>query len=281
MADPVQANLWAYDLGSNLKPSSEISGGNFFAEDDNGDIMPAETPHSHPFYQLDGDGNIIPREVVDIREYYLDLITSLYRNKPKFMAWLDASLKRIPYPQELATFMDIAFELDNAEGNQLDVLGSIVGASRQVNFIPTDASSSLLNDTYYRILLKAKIAKNLWNGKIDSLQPIWQSLFPGGAILIRDNQNMTMDVTIFGSVPLMVRDLVANGYIVPKPQTVRLDNVLYSNYKPAFGYDMSNEYVDGYDIGYWILPLPAPPFFGYDQYDAVVAGYNEGSWDYT
>jgi hypothetical protein len=92
---------------------------------------------------------------------------------------------------------------------------------------------------------------------------------------------MTMDVTIFGNVPLLVRDLVAHGYIVPKPQTVRLNEVLYSNYQPAFGYDMENEYVAGYDVGYWILPLPSPPYFGYGREDALVAGYDVGSWDYT
>lgn len=209
-------------------------------------------------------------------KYYLDSVTSLYRTKPKFIAWLTATLNKLNAATTLAEAMDMSFDLDQAEGVQLDILGEVIGQNRQVNFQPTDGSSPILVDDYYRTLLKAKVVKNLWKGQVNELQPIWETLFPGGQIIIRDNQDMTMDVGILGDVPLTVRDLVKYGYIVPKPQSVGI-NFYFFGAAPVFGYDVQNEFIAGYDSGIWAI-LETVTLFGYDQDDLNVTGYDQGSW---
>ena len=83
--------------------------------------------------------------------------------------------------------------MDNAIGPQLDQVGTIVGASRTVGFQPSDSVSPVLDDATYRILIKATAANNSWDGTIDGLQSIWKTLFPGGSIIVGDQQNMTAD----------------------------------------------------------------------------------------
>lgn len=212
------------------------------------------------------------------KEFYLNQIPSQHRNKPKFTSWLSCLVDKIDESTTILEKLDSEFDIDNAKGSQLETLGVLIGQPRGVDFIPTDGSSAILSDDLYRTLLKAKSVKNTWKGEVDSLPPVWETLFPGGKILIQDNQDMTMDVAIFGSLPSTIRDMVEKGYIVPKPQSVGINYIYYSNSgKPLFGYDLDNEFVAGYDIGEWANTNEISAF-GYDQDDKKVQGYDTGSW---
>lgn len=207
--------------------------------------------------------------------YYLGLITSQYRNSPKFLAFLRAKLKvwmdiaacaeliKYYYSLNPHLYADIAadtgesIEADTglvlaasmqAEGVQLDVLGSIVGAKRRLNFDPGSGLSAVLDDDAYRLLVKAKIGINHWDGKVDSLQPLWATLFPRGRIVVQDNGNMTMTVILFGEFSDISISLITHGLIVPKPQGVRI-YYLYGD-MPFFGADRNDEYIAGPDVGY-------------------------------
>ena len=70
--------------------------------------------------------------------YYLQLITSEYQSAPNFMAYAAALLKYLDDLSQLLLQMQIAFDLDQAVGVQLDVLGTIIGQSRR--FSPRTAS---------------------------------------------------------------------------------------------------------------------------------------------
>ena len=182
--------------------------------------------------------------------YYTSIITSEYQLSPNFIAWLTAALRKLDdISQCLAGFV-AAFDLDSAIGPQLDTLGLIVGQGRTVGFQPSNGVSPILDDTTYRILLKARIAQNSWNGQIGSLQAIWQNLFPGGRIAIQDNQNMTATVILSGSFTSIISDLITNGYIVPRPQAVEYTFVRGT--APYLGYDENNGYVAGWDTGHYI-----------------------------
>lgn len=212
------------------------------------------------------------------KEFYLNQIPSQHRSKPKFTSWLSCLIDKVEESTVILEKIDSDFDIDNAKGTQLETLGVLIGQPRGVDFVPTDGSSAILSDDLYRTLLKAKSVKNTWKGEVDSLPPVWETLFPGGKILIQDNQDMTMDVAIFGSLPSTVRDMVENGYIVPKPQSVGINYIYYSNSgKPLFGYDLDNEFVAGYDIGEWANTNEISAF-GYDQDDKKVQGYDTGSW---
>lgn len=181
--------------------------------------------------------------------YYLGLLTSEYRNSPKLNAFLTVLLKKFQDVSQLFMAMDMAWDLDNAAGPQLDQLGTQIGASRTVGFQPSGGVSPILDDPTYRIYLEAVVAANHWDGTIDSLYSVWQNLFPGGSIIIEDNQNMTANIVLTGSFSSIIQDLITNGYIVPRPE-----GVLYTysfGTLPAFGFDRSDSFVAGFDVGHW------------------------------
>lgn len=154
-----------------------------------------------------------------LMESYKNLITSQHRGKPNYMATVEALLKYSEGMFECSVYMDDYFDLDLAGGAQEDVLGVIVGASRQLPFQPQTQETSLLNNDDYRVLIRAKIAKNLWRGGIEDLETIWQTLF-GERIKIIDNQDMTIEVIIDQQPSNVVREMISRGMIVPKPQSV-------------------------------------------------------------
>ena len=180
--------------------------------------------------------------------YYLSLVTSEHRNSPKFIAFLTVLLKKFQDISQCLTAMDTAFDVDNAVGPQLDLVGAIVGANRTVGFQPTGGVSPVLDDATYRILIKAQAAQNTWNGKIDSLQPIWETLFPGGEIVIGDLQNMSAVIFITGTFTSIELDLIRNGYIVPRPEGVQYFDQFGPF--PLFGFGSLNPtLIAGFGVG--------------------------------
>lgn len=156
---------------------------------------------------------------VDV-DFYLNLVASQHSTKPKYMAWLRVLLT--PFVDAIKLNEDVknAFDLNTAIGKQLDILGKLLVQSRQVNFQPTDGSSSILNDDYYRMILKAKVVKNQWKGTINNFYTFWNVLFKGQPLQIYlvDNQMMEPVAVIWSSsVTQMVQDLLAHNYIIPKP----------------------------------------------------------------
>jgi hypothetical protein len=184
--------------------------------------------------------------------YYTGLVTSQYQlpNSPKFNAFLYALLRKLDDVSQCLVQMDEAFDLDVAVGPQLNALGAIAGVSRTVPFQPSNGVSPVLDDNTYQILIKATIARNQWNGTITGMQPIWQSLFPGGRIVIADNQNMTANIILSGSFTSIIQDLITHDMIVPRPQGV-LYNFEVGNL-PKFGADRNDSYVAGADLGYTV-----------------------------
>jgi hypothetical protein len=183
--------------------------------------------------------------------YYTERMTSEYRTPaPLFNQWLLAVLQIATDITNLLQFLSGAFDLDFAVGAQLDVLGEIVGVGRVVPFQPSGGVSPILDDTTYRLLIRATIANSQWDGTIGSLYPIWRSLFPGGQITIIDNQDMSANIIMTGSFNSIIQDLVSNGMIVPRPQAV-LYNYEFGDL-PFFGFSTSNTaFIAGFDVGNW------------------------------
>lgn len=182
--------------------------------------------------------------------YYQSLFTSQYQNSTNLLAWFHALAQ--PYADLGLLFAQwfTYFDIDQAIGSQLDTLGQIIGVGRTVNFAPTGGGSPVLSDTVYRVLLKARIALNQWDGKIGSMYAIWQQLFPGGQIVIVDNQNMTATITLTGAFSQIVQDLINHDLIVPRPEGVAYTFVYPA--LPMFGYDAVSSFITGYDKGRWV-----------------------------
>ena len=151
---------------------------------------------------------------------YLSCVTSEWRGATKFLAWLSANLQ--PYQDGIACLnqFDVAFGLLTAVGPQLDVLGNILGQSRTVGFQPRFGISPILDDTTYRLLLRARIWQNHFGGTTVKLWPGWYNLFPQSQLLIQDNQDMTVNLLVGLAASTITQDLITNGYIIPRPQGV-------------------------------------------------------------
>lgn len=168
---------------------------------------------------------------------YLNNITSEHRDKPNFMSWLGANLDIIDGIYLVLKAMDSNFDIDNAIGAQLDVLGTIIGRNRTLNFQPLNGSDPILDDETYRLVLKAKIAMNNWDGTVPQMYEIWSNIFDDIQLQIEDHQDMSFTAYITGYVNQIRQDLIQQGYIVPKPEGVSVTYVGRSTiqFKPYSG----------------------------------------------
>lgn len=198
-------------------------------------------------YGIGGYGNA-PIETLPIG-YYLGLVTHEYASSPKFMALLTFLLRKFDDASQCLVSMDTALDLDSAVGAQLDMLGQICQASRSVGFQPSNGVSPVLDDDTYRLLIKAKIAQNQWDRTRGYLETFWSTLFPSGKIILIDNQNMTVDVTVTGSFTSIIQDLIVNDYIVPRSEGVQYTYFLGT--LPYFGFGSTPGYIAGFGEGYW------------------------------
>lgn len=210
-------------------------------------------------------------------EHYLDLITSQHRDKEKFISVLTVLLDSSTDIFELAVILDEFFDLDNAEGEQEDFLGHIVGASRLLPFTPKKGLSPILDNQDFRVLIKACIARNIWKGGIEDLRELWRTLY-GEYIVIIDNQDMTIDVVVIGGqFSDLAQQMILHGMIVPKPQSVGI-NYYFAN-GAIFSYDKDTDTLKGYDEGYWIYQYDEDMLFAYDadgEEDEMLIGYDQG-----
>ncbi len=152
---------------------------------------------------------------------YQDLITSEHKGKPKYMATVTALLQPSNDIFELGVYIDDYFDLDEATGAQENVLGQIAGVGRTLPYMPLFNAPPTLNNDDYRVILKSKIAKNLWKGGIEDLEEIWLNLF-GERIKIIDHQDMTIEVVVNNGFSPIIQEAIWRGIVVPKPQSVRM-----------------------------------------------------------
>ena len=218
------------------------------------------------------------------KDEYLALITSEHSDKPKFEATVGATVAPLARLQEVLGSLIKEFDIDSAVGVQLDVIGQWVGRSRRIDTPltgvyfswddvtkdgwdsgiwkgPYDPDSGLVDlpDDAYRLLLKAKVAANNWDGTIPQAYEIWTTAFGTDTyLLIQDNQDMSMVVGIAG-IPLTAVEqaLLTNGYIPLKPEGVRIQ---YYAVAPAegslFAFDVAEgSALAGWDHSQWATEL--------------------------
>lgn len=211
-------------------------------------------------------------------EEYLSLIPSVNRDKPKFIEMVTLNLAVPRRVQELLTAMIPLFDVDTAVGDQLDIIGKWVGVSRNVSvpipgvyfewdgpadqgwdygsWAPADGGTevTVLPDDAYRLLVKAKIAANRWDGTTEGAYDVWDQIFTSFTILIKDNQDMSYDLGFYGgTVDTLSLQLILRGYIPLKPEGVKLRGVFtpVEPDAPFFSWDTDSEFLKGWDEGSW------------------------------
>lgn len=210
---------------------------------------------------------------------YTELITSEHNQRPKYMAMVEAVTEPVADLQAFLKSIPGYFDLDTAIGVQLDILGEWIGRSRLVEVPITDVYFSWRSDTQgwragvwkgrfdpesglvelpddsYRLLLKAKVAANKWDGTIPSAYDIWEEAFAntGALIIIQDNQDMSMVVGIAGAtLDLVSQEILTQGYIPLKPEGVRINYYAISvTNGPLFGWRVQNNAIAGWRTGGW------------------------------
>ncbi len=209
---------------------------------------------------------------------YIARLSAYHRGKPKFTATVTALCDAAASLSELYGGMPAAFDLDLAVGAQLDAVGRWVGLERRVSTPianvyfshdldglgfdqgvwqgPFDPDSGLteLDDDTYRLLLRAKIGANRWDGTLETSAAILDRIFGGGThVFIQDNGDMSVDIGVAGAPPsALFLALLTGGYIPLKPEGVRISYyVIPSQEGPLFGFDVQNHYISGFDSGLW------------------------------
>ena len=193
---------------------------------------------------------------------------------------LSALLEPVVGATALMSTMPSLFDLDNAVGAQLDVVGDWIGVKRFLKtpltgvyfafdtdgvgfdqgtwsseFQPTDQFVKL-GDEQYRTLLRARIANNQWDGTIPGAYAAWDAAFVGTGygILIQDFGNMHMLFALTGVVPDAVTlALFTGGYLNVKPAGVSIDTFMTPTVPdaPYFGFDIEASGISGFDDGAW------------------------------
>lgn len=194
------------------------------------------------------------------------------------MAMLKAVLGPVVDALNASQTLPADFDLDQAIGAQLDVVGLWVGIGRRVNTPlsgvyfsldtsgvgfdqgvwkgPFDPDSGVveLDDDAYRILIRAKIGANRWDGTLSGSKGILDLVFSSDTyVFLQDNQDMSMTIGVAGEPPSAIAlALLTGGYIPIKPEGVRVDYYIVTTADaPLFGFDISNQYVSGFDQGSW------------------------------
>ncbi|MEH5098997.1 DUF2612 domain-containing protein [Atlantibacter hermannii] len=219
---------------------------------------------------------------------YTELITNYHATKPLFFGHIDLSTRPLIDVSGAMSGLVDAFDIDLAVGVQLDTLGLWIGRSRYVSepisgvyfawdtdglgydqgvwqgpYDPDSGYTALSDDTY-RVILKAKIAINNWDGRNDSLPAILDAATAGSGMRMQivDNQDMSISIWVFpdtdiSAVSLELLAAIRQGYLTVKAAGVWGGSIEIpavetpSDGNQFFGFDMANEYIAGFDTGAW------------------------------
>lgn len=200
-----------------------------------------------------------------------------YRNSPKMLQWIQTlvEIAQDEIETPLAQMIDLP-GIDSAHGEQLEIYGRIAGIDRpriSTNLLssfaykgtpgaqtygeapykdPGDAVSSiLLPDYLYRVLIKAKIMRNVGAATLDEVKEAMDFIFGVDSTVI-DGQNMTMS-TIWteGKLPANLLAIVEEFDLIPRPQGVKIRKLAENEYPFAYKGTFSAQ---PYGVGRYVTP---------------------------
>lgn len=185
---------------------------------------------------------------------YLNVITSQHRDKPNFVSVVSAYLDKVQEVVDCSESFDEEFNLQKASGAQQDVLGKILNVSRTLQF-GSSYGDGILNDEDFYLVLQGQVAKNNWDGTLQDLYNLWESLFPETPIMIIDYQDMTADIYLMQRLSDLQMELLENDLLIPKTLGVTIK--YFEVDKPIFAYDIADPYIvgdiyAGYNFGYYV-----------------------------
>lgn len=182
-------------------------------------------------------------------EEYLKLITSQWATKQKFVEYVKTFLDLIDPINVLHKETSRLFGIDTASGDQLDIIGKMIGIPRQLPLDDPDIPS-VLTDELYRKVIKSRVYSNHWDGSREQLEYIIETIFPGLPYILSDYQDMSYSITIISpEISEVEKALLFNGYILPKPSGVAVNYLLSEG--ALFSWDKDSDMFKGWDEGIW------------------------------
>jgi hypothetical protein len=169
-------------------------------------------------------------------------VISQYANSPILLGLIDALSYAIDKQAAWDSFYEWVWDVEQARGFGLDILGRIVGVQRAL-YVPdgqylgwSEATGSYpfgsgvfyqansatpnfnLTDVAFRRVILAKAALNITDCSIPAINAILMALFPGyGNVYVRDNADMTMGY-VFSAAPSKIDYAIATqSGCLPKP----------------------------------------------------------------
>jgi len=172
---------------------------------------------------------------------YAGLLTALYREQPQAVAEISGKAAGWEAIKDVIESVPDAYDVDNAVGAQLSVIGDLVGLPR--------GRPEFVDDTEYRFYLKVKIAKNTGAGymirpdTLNSIQDVIELAF-GGLAYVTDSYDMTMTLIVDPAFDISRLTTLVALDLLPKPQGVRYRSFTVAGAAP-YGYS-SNLTARGY-----------------------------------
>ena len=199
-------------------------------------------------------------------EYLSNLLIIQYFNKPKAKATIEALAKM--FPTDLIMAVRDGFDIDTAEGKQLDILAKYIGVDR--NYTNSDNDAAVLTDEEFRVLLKLKIIVNTGTGTLYGIETSLYNLFDSG---IRVSENVDANGHYIMSLTYYTRSSWANvglaavqQDVLPHPTGVGVNYSLAAETK-YFGFieyiDQSHPYTTGFRD--YNDPTKAGEMYSYDK----------------
>lgn len=209
---------------------------------------------------------------------YTSLITSLHAQQPRFVDTVALTAGAFGGIYDAAMSLVPAFNVDTAIGAQLDVIGLWVGIPRkqaipiesaffswntaglgwnEANWKgPYEPDEGIVNldDETYRVVIKAKIGSNYWDGTDATLQDIGTTamLSVGVQCFVLDNMDMSTTVYILGAPTAVLIEMIKRGITPPKTAGVRITGYILASTPGAPFFALSvptTSLVGGLDFG--------------------------------
>ncbi len=216
---------------------------------------------------------------------YTNLITSQHADKPNFVSVVSAACQPLADLSDIYSRIPQLYDVDVAVGQQLDVVGQWVGVSRNLSapltgvyfafdtagvgfdqgvwLGPYDPVSGLVSlpDDFYRVVIKAKILNNHWNGSKADAYTLANAIFSvlGFSTFIEDHSDLTINIGLVGagSPSAIVQALLTSGKFDVKPATIHIANYIYQSAPgPIFAFDLNSSLFAGFDTGSWATVIP-------------------------
>lgn len=215
----------------------------------------------------------------DFIDQYLELLIIQYSDRPNAIAEIELLTGTWSTVFDFFNAFFAEFDLDLAYGDRLDKIGKLVGVTRIVEeglvkkyfgfegitnaltfgagpffSIVNDSgfTSTELNDTQFRFFIRSKISKNISsaymvNDDRRSLQQAIQFLFKNRAFVV-DDKDMSLTIYVDESFPAEDLTLIQALDLIPRPQGVRIKNIISYEFGNTFGF-ANNPNAKGFGAG--------------------------------